>query len=90
MEAGKKIGFWGVVATVYFNSCGGPFGSEPALSAAGPLYTMLTFTVLPLLWSAPMIAMTNELTCAMPENGGFTLWVQRAFGDKTGVGTEMK
>ena len=32
------------------------------------------------LWSIPIILMTTEMTCMIPESGGHVLWIYRAFG----------
>ena len=44
-----------VVALVFFNVSGGPFGSEGLVSAAGPALALLGLLVFPLIWSAPEV-----------------------------------
>lgn len=61
----------------YFNTCGGPFGVEPAVEAAGPLWTLIALIVLPLFWSLPQAIMSAELSLLVNENGGNVVWVQR-------------
>jgi len=70
--------------TVFIQVCGGPYGVESAVGAAGPLVTMVTLLILPLFWSLPMGLMSAELACAMPSDGGFIIWVERAFGPFVG------
>ena len=36
--------------------------------------------MIPWLWSFPTALMTAELSSAMPEDGGYVVWVERAFG----------
>jgi amino acid transporter len=36
--------------------------------------------LLPWLWSFPTALMTAELSAAMPEDGGYVVWVEKAFG----------
>jgi hypothetical protein len=44
---------WRFAVFAYFLVCGGPFGIEVAVTAGGPLPTMLGFFVMPFLWSIP-------------------------------------
>jgi hypothetical protein len=43
------------VAILYFLICGGPFGIEVAVTAAGPLPTLIGFLAMPFLWSFPQV-----------------------------------
>src|SRR6185503_2784983 len=51
-----------------------------AVGAAGPAIVLLGLITLPWLWSLPTALMTAELSTAMPEEGGYVVWVERAFG----------
>jgi amino acid transporter len=53
---------------------------EDAVGAAGPFFVLLMILLLPWLWSFPTALMTAELSTAMPEDGGYVVWVERAFG----------
>ena len=64
----------------FFCVAGGAFGLEDAVGAGGPFSVLLAIVVLPWLWSLPTALMTAELSTAMPEDGGYVVWVQRAFG----------
>jgi amino acid transporter len=57
----------------YFLVCGGPFGIEIAVTAGGPLPTLLAFFVMPLLWSIPQVKSGNRhvqsLVCPIAVSG---------------------
>ncbi|MEW5319489.1 MAG: hypothetical protein WDW38_010637 [Sanguina aurantia] len=69
-----------LAAIIFFEVSGGPFGTEDAVRAAGPLLTIIGFVVFPLLWSIPEALITAELATAFPENSGYVAWVTAAFG----------
>lgn len=69
-----------LVALTFFCVAGGAFGLEDAVGAAGPFLAIATILILPWLWSLPTALMTAELSTAMPEDGGYVVWVERAFG----------
>jgi amino acid transporter len=50
------------------------------ISAAGPLVGLMSCVIFPLIWSLPVALVTAELCCLFPENGGYSLWVNEAFG----------
>lgn len=64
----------------FFAVCGGDYGLEDSVGAAGPLFTMIGLLVLPWLWSLPIALMTAELSAMIPESGGYVIWINRAFG----------
>jgi len=80
MSPPRTLGFRGLVALTFFCVAGGPYGIEDAVGAAGPMLALLGILVVPWLWSFPTALMTAELSSAMPEDGGYVVWVQRAFG----------
>ena len=55
---------------------GGPFGVEPSLKAAGNLYAIIGFAVMPFLWALPEAIMTYELSVLHPCASGGVLWVR--------------
>ena len=59
---------------------GGPYGLEDIVGQAGYLRALLLLGLVPLVWSLPTALMIGELASAMPEEGGFYVWVSRAFG----------
>ena len=81
---GRPVGILRFAAVSYFLVCGGPIGIEYAVIYAGPLLTLVGFLVTPIMWSIPQAIMTAELSTALPDNGGYVLWAQFAFGDFCG------
>ncbi|KAG6502531.1 probable polyamine transporter At3g13620 [Zingiber officinale] len=76
----NKLTLVPLIFLIYFEVAGGPYGSEPAVQAAGALYALLGFLIFPFIWSVPESLVTAELATAIPGNGGFVLWAARAFG----------
>jgi amino acid transporter len=68
------------VVLVFYGVSGGPFGMEEAVSAGGPLLTIVGLVVLPFAWSMPEALITAELATAFPEASGFVAWVAAAYG----------
>ncbi|TVU46839.1 hypothetical protein EJB05_06410, partial [Eragrostis curvula] len=56
----------------------------PAGRTAGPLFALLGFLVFPFAWGVLESLVTAELAAALPGNGGFVLWADRAFGQLAG------
>lgn len=69
-----------LIALTFFCVAGGAYGLEDAVGAGGPAAALAGILVLPWLWSLPTALMTAELSTAMPEDGGYVVWVERAFG----------
>jgi amino acid transporter len=69
-----------LAAATYFMVAGGPYGIEDILGGAGYLKALAILLVLPLVWSFPTALMIGELASALPEEGGFYIWVRRAMG----------
>ncbi|XP_062211398.1 probable polyamine transporter At3g13620 [Phragmites australis] len=80
----SKLTLVPLVFLIYFEVAGGPYGAERAVHAAGPLFTLLGFLVFPFAWGVPESLVTAELSAALPGNGGFVLWADRAFGPLAG------
>jgi len=70
-----------VVFMVFCLCAAGAYGIEDMIPQAGPGLTLAMLIVLPFLWSAPMGLVASELGSAIPEEGGFYKWVQRACGE---------
>jgi len=70
-----------LVGIAFFMTCGGPYGFEDTVGAAGPFITLLGLLLLPFMYALPQALITAELGCIMDENGGYVVWVERAFGD---------
>jgi amino acid transporter len=76
----RELGFLPLIAVLFFNVSGGPYGIEDAVSSFGPGLTMLLLVVTPFVWSLPVSLAMAELSTALPEEGGYVAWVRRAFG----------
>jgi amino acid transporter len=76
----RELGFFPLVAILFFNVSGGPYGLEDAVGTLGPGLVLLLLVVTPLVWSLPVSLAMAELAAALPEEGGYVVWVQRAFG----------
>ena len=68
-----------LIAATFFMVSGGPYGIEDILGA-GYLKGLIILVALPILWSLPTALMIGELASALPEEGGFYVWVRRAMG----------
>lgn len=66
---------------IFFLICGGPAGIEDAVRAAGPLPTLAAILIIPVVWALPQALMTAELSTMNSSNGGYIIWVSRAFGN---------
>jgi len=69
-----------LVAATYFIVSGGPYGLEDIIGMAGYGRALLLLALVPFLWSFPTALMVGELASAIPEEGGFYVWVRRAMG----------
>ena len=69
-----------LVAATYFMVSGGPYGLEDILGGAGYGGALLLLGVIPIVWSLPTSLMVGELASALPEEGGYVRWVERALG----------
>ncbi|XP_050215812.1 probable polyamine transporter At3g13620 [Mercurialis annua] len=76
----QKLPLIPLIFLIFFEVSGGPYGEEPTVAAAGPLWAILGFTVFPFIWSIPEALITAELAALFPGNGGFVIWAERAFG----------
>src|ERR1700691_5682315 len=68
-----------LMAATFFMVSGGPYGIEDILDA-GYLKGLIILMALPFIWSLPTALMVGELASALPEDGGFYIWVSRALG----------
>ena len=79
-EVRRTLTFLPLVAATYFMVAGGPYGLEELVAKAGYSRTFLILLVTPILWSIPTALMEAELSAAIPEEGGYYIWVRRALG----------
>src|SRR5574342_517972 len=80
MHPRRALKFTGLAALTFLCVAGGAYGIEDAVGAGGPALILVALLVVPWLWSFPTALMTAELSAAMPEDGGYVVWVHRAFG----------
>jgi amino acid transporter len=76
----RKISVVPMIAATYFMVAGGPYGLEEVVQKTGYAATLLILLITPLLWSLPTAMMVSELATAIPEEGGFYIWVRRGMG----------
>ena len=69
-----------LIAATYFMVSGGPYGIEDILGGAGFGRAIAILLLLPIVWSLPTALMIGELASAVPNEGGFYVWVRRAMG----------
>lgn len=80
-KGNPKLTVLPLIALIFYEVSGGPFGVEDSVKAGGgPLLSLLGFLVFPLIWSIPEALVTAELATSFPENGGYVLWISAAFG----------
>ncbi len=75
-----KLTLLPLVTATYFMVAGGPYGLEDLIGKTGYSASLLILAVTPLLWSLPTALMVSELASALPQEGGFYIWVQRGMG----------
>ncbi len=66
--------------TVFCCVSGGPHGLEEMLKETGPAMGLLLILLVPIVWALPDVLCTAELAAAIPEEGGYVIWVRRAMG----------
>ena len=82
--ARRNLTLWTLVAAAYFMVAGGPYGLEDVVQMAGYGRALLILALTPLIWSLPVALMVGELSAALPNEGGYYVWVRRAFGNGWG------
>jgi amino acid transporter len=75
-----KLTLLPLAAATFFMVSGGPYGLEDVVQMAGYAGAIAILLITPLLWSIPTAMMVSELASAVPEEGGFYIWVQRGMG----------
>lgn len=76
----RRLRLLPLIAATYFMVSGGPYGIEDAIGQVGYARTLLLLVLVPLFWSLPTALMVGELASAIPEEGGFYIWVSRGLG----------
>jgi amino acid transporter len=75
-----KLTLLPLIAATYFIVSGGPFGLEDTVAKAGYGGAILILLLTPALWAFPTALMVSELSSALPEDGGYYIWVKRGMG----------
>lgn len=75
-----KLGLLSLAAATYCMVSGGPYGLEELVQDSGYKLALLAIALTPLIWALPTALMVGELSSALPEEGGFYVWVRRAMG----------
>lgn len=76
----QKLTTLRLAAATYFLVAGGPYGLEELVQSDGYGRAAAIVVVTPLVFSLPTALMVGELSSAIPEDGGYYLWVKRALG----------
>jgi amino acid transporter len=79
-KGSTKLTFWPLVVATFFMVSGGTYGTEDIVRT-GYGKAILILLLTPIVWSLPTAFMLGELSSALPEEGGFYVWVRRAMGD---------
>jgi amino acid transporter len=82
--AARRLTVAPLVAATYFMVAGGPYGLEELVAGAGYGMAVVILLATPIAWSVPVALMVGELASAIPEEGGFYVWVRRALGPFAG------
>lgn len=80
MRGTRRLALIPLIAATYFMVSGGPYGLEDIVGQAGYSRALLLLCIVPIVWSLPTALMIGELASALPEEGGFYIWVARALG----------
>src|SRR5579862_67507 len=75
-----KLTLLPLIAATYFMVAGGPYGLEEVIGKTGYSKAIWILLLTPVLWSLPTALMVSELASAIPEEGGFYIWVRRGMG----------
>src|SRR5205085_6189035 len=76
----RGLTFFPLVAATFFMVSGGPYGLEEIVQKAGYSRALLILLLTPVIWSLPVALLVGELAAAIPEDGGYYVWVRRALG----------
>lgn len=80
MQAPRKMTLLPLIAAIYFLVAGGPFGLEDIVSKSGYAGAILILIITPVVWCVPTALMVSELSSALPDQGGYYVWVKRGMG----------
>ncbi|EGC36393.1 hypothetical protein DICPUDRAFT_6826, partial [Dictyostelium purpureum] len=77
----RSVGLIGLISIGYLLTSSGPYGIELVSSCGSYVYVLLTFLLLPIVWSIPTSLITAELSLMVNDVGGCSLWAEKAFGE---------
>lgn len=77
----QQIGRWGLTCVIFFVVSGGAYGLEPLVGSLGAGWAVVLILAVPLFWCLPIAWMASELGSAIPEEGGYYVWVRRGLGN---------
>jgi amino acid transporter len=75
-----RLSTLGLVAATFFIVSGGPYGLEEIVLGHGYAGAIGLLVLVSVVWSLPVALMVGELGAALPETGGYYVWVERAMG----------
>ncbi|HEY7676720.1 MAG TPA: APC family permease [Candidatus Methylomirabilis sp.] len=70
-----------LIGITFFTVSGGAYGIEDLVPSVGPGMSLLLLLAVPLVWSLPIALVAAELATAMPDEGGYYVWVRRSLGE---------
>ncbi len=76
----RRVTLFQLIAATCFMVSGGPYGLEDLVRDSGYAAAVLILLITPLIWSIPTALMVGELASAVADEGGYYVWVRRAFG----------
>ena len=81
----RRLGYIGLASVLFFTVSGGPYGLEPLVAALNPGWAVVLIVATPIFWGLPIALMVAELSSALPDEGGYYVWVRRTLGPFWGV-----
>lgn len=79
----EGLSFSPLLGLIFSSVSGGPYSLMPSLLAGGTFATIMGLLVFSLIWSLPQAAMVAELGTAYPDASGSTIWIKKAFGNRS-------
>jgi amino acid transporter len=79
-----QLGRLGLTSVIFFTVSGGAYGLEPLVGSLNAGWAILLILLVPLLWCLPIASMVSELSSALPEEGGYYVWVRSGLGEYWG------
>ncbi|MGH9401934.1 MAG: APC family permease [Terriglobia bacterium] len=76
-----QIGRFSLICVIFFVVSGGAYGLEPLVGSLGAGWAVVLILAAPLFWCLPIAWMASELGSAIPEEGGYYVWVRRGLGN---------